>query len=78
MAADNIPYMADPSYGGARISKNITARGGEILVDFATYIYGNVVAAATTIRSMPLLADWSELLASALGRYVQGKRVGRR
>ena len=62
MAADNIPYMADPSYGGVRISKNITARDGDIMVDFATYIYGNVIAAATTIRSMPLLADWSELL----------------
>ena len=69
MAADNIPYMADPSYGGVRISKNITARGGEILVDFATYIYGNVVAAATTIRSMPLLADWSELLVHWVDMY---------
>ena len=69
MAADNIPYMADPSYGGVRISKNITTRGGEILVDFATYIYGNVVAAATTIRSMPLLADWSELLVHWVDKY---------
>jgi hypothetical protein len=39
------------------------------LVDFATYIYGNVIAAATTIRSMPLLADWSELLVHWVDEY---------
>jgi endonuclease I len=61
--------MADPSYGGVRISKNITATDNEILVDFATYIYGNVIAAATTIRSMPLLADWSELLVHWVDEY---------
>ena len=61
MAADNVPYMVDPSYGNVRLPKDPEGNN-PLTVDFATYIFGNVVSAVTTIRSMPLLSDWSDLL----------------
>lgn len=64
MAADNIPYMADPSYANVRIASTQGSSVGEVplMADISTYIFGNVISTLTTIRSMPLLSDWSNLL----------------
>lgn len=34
------------------------------MVDVSTWVFGVVIATLTTIRSMPLLSDWSGLLES--------------
>jgi hypothetical protein len=34
------------------------------MVDVSTWVFGTVISCLTTIRSMPLLADWSDLLES--------------
>ena len=34
------------------------------MVDVSTWVFGTVISTLTTIRSMPLLADWSDLLES--------------
>jgi Lipoxygenase len=66
MAADNIPYMVDPSYGGVRVLKwdPMSSNNTKLpyMVDIATYAFGTAVSALTTIRSLPLVSDWSNLL----------------
>ena len=62
LVADNIPYMVDPEYGGVRLQRRDTHGKYPLKVDIATYIFGTVIAALTTIRSKPLLSDWSNLL----------------
>ena len=60
--ADNIPYMTDPEYGGVRLQRKDSHGKLPLKVDLASYVYGTVIAALTTIRSKPLLSDWSNLL----------------
>ena len=57
-----IPYMVDPEYGGVRIQRKDSHGKLPLKVDLATYIFGTVISALTTIRSKPLLSDWSNLL----------------
>lgn len=61
-----IPFIVDPYYGGVRRNKEyvfdkITKQP---MVDVSTWVFGTVISCLTTIRSMPLLADWSDLLES--------------
>uniref|UniRef100_A0A7S0FFQ7 Lipoxygenase domain-containing protein n=1 Tax=Minutocellus polymorphus TaxID=265543 RepID=A0A7S0FFQ7_9STRA len=68
MAADNVPYMVDPAWGNVRLPKDPEGNL-PLTVDFATYIFGTVISSITTIRSMPLLSDWSELLIHWVDEY---------
>ena len=49
-------------YGGVRLQRKGEKDKLPLKVDVATYIFGTVIAALTTIRSKPLLSDWSNLL----------------
>lgn len=62
LVADNIPYMVDPEFGGVRLQRKDSHGKLPLKVDIATYVFGTVIAALTTIRSKPLLSDWSNLL----------------
>lgn len=63
MMADNIPFISDPYYGGVR-RPAIYDKTKQPKSDISTYIFGTTISALTTIRSMPLLTDWSGLLVS--------------
>jgi Lipoxygenase len=56
-----LPFIVDPAYGGVRRLKNYD-ESKPLLADISTYVYGTVISALTTIRSMPLLSDFSVLL----------------
>ena len=45
------------------------------MADVSTYIFGTVISALTTIRSMPLLADWSGLLVSWVDNKADWRRL---
>lgn len=45
------------------------------MADVSTWVYGTVISALTTIRSVPLLADWSGLLDSWVNNEADWRRL---
>lgn len=74
MMADNLPFITDPWYGGVRRPKDYDETK-QPKSDISTYIFGTVISALTTIRSMPLLADWSGLLVSWVDNKADWRRL---
>jgi hypothetical protein len=75
MAADNIPFMVDPEYGGVRMPRQGPDGKRPLMVDVSTYVFGTVISALTTIRSNPLLSDWSNLLVHWIDNVDHDKAV---
>ena len=61
-ASDNIPYKVDPNFEGVRLPPAVN---GELptKAGLGAYILGMSVSVLTTLRSSPLLNDWSHLFA---------------
>ena len=58
---DNLSYFADPEYAGVRMREFDNNGELPITTDLGTYVMGTTIASLTTVRSPPLLADWSPL-----------------
>jgi len=61
-------------YGGVRRPK-VTDDTRQPMTDISTYIFGTVISALTTIRSMPLLSDWSGLLTCWVDNKADWRRL---
>lgn len=61
MNGDNLSYFADPEYAGVRMREFDNNGELPITTDLGTYVMGTAIASLTTVRSPPLLADWSPL-----------------
>lgn len=69
-----LPFITDPYYGGVRRPKEYNETE-QPKTDVSTYIFGTVISALTTIRSMPLLSDWSGLLVSWVDNKADWRRL---
>ena len=45
------------------------------MADVSTWVYGTIISALTTIRSVPLMADWSGLLLSWVDNQADWRRL---
>lgn len=61
IAGDNIPYLTDPEATSVRMRG--TDKDGKLPLrtDVGTYVFGTAIGALTTVRSSPLLADWTPI-----------------
>lgn len=65
MAGDNVPYMTDPTHYAVRMRHADDKGKKPVGTDLGTYVFGLSIGVLTTIRSVPLLADWSLLYRSS-------------
>ncbi|KAL3904830.1 MAG: hypothetical protein SGILL_009916 [Bacillariaceae sp.] len=61
MNADNLSYFADPYHSGVRLRDKDENGELPIRTDIGTYVFGLSIGALTTVRSYPVLADWTPL-----------------
>ena len=69
--------MVDPKYGGVRMLRQDQNGELPLMMDTDSFIFGTVIAALTTIRSKPILSDWSNLLMDWAANRADQQSLGR-